>query len=130
MKNLTLLLFISLCLLSCGNDTALKNDVKSLVELQAKSSELEKELDSLVQKNLELSRTPNSDYVKSYESAREFQDQLKSYTNKMKSLSNEIGRIGDEFGKLDKKLKEKYNSEEDQEKFSIEYARQLREKGL
>ena len=123
MKKITLLLLISISLFSCGNDTELKNEVKSLVELRVKSRELEKEQQNLLKKTGELINTPNSDLQKLIKDQKEIQDQSMI-------LIKKIGEISEEYQKLDDRLQKKYNSKEDKGKFLIEYGNQLKEKGF
>jgi hypothetical protein len=130
MKKITILLLLSFYLISCGNDTELKNDVKLLIELQTKTNELSKQSERLEQErieqtkkqNQEIMSNPNYDYTKGRE------EQMK-IINQRQSLIDEYSKISEETKNLQKKLDETYKTEEQLKKFSSEYSLQMKNKG-
>jgi hypothetical protein len=130
MKKITILLLLSFYLISCGNDTELKNDVKLLIELQTKTNELSKQSERLEQEgieqtkkqNQEIMSNPNYDYTKGRE------EQMK-IINQQQSLIVEFSKISEETKNLQKKLDETYKTEKQLKKFSNEYSLQMKNKG-
>jgi hypothetical protein len=125
MKKLLFFFSASLFLISCGNDAAIKNDVKKLVELKCK---MKQSFDKIMEINKQVQNIPkpnlddNASILKYHEQQNKFFDELKE----IEKVDNELL---DEFKKAEKEIKEKYNSDSDKTKLEKEVALQLSASG-
>jgi len=133
MKKTFLLLLITMFIISCGNDTEIKNDVKKFIELECQYKQSLKKQDELRVKIGEFTQNKiNSFYFEEREkNENEGLQELINEINKLKEEEKNISVLvlknNEDFKKFEKELEEKYNSEYVKSKFSTELEKQKSE---
>jgi chromosome segregation ATPase len=125
MKKILSFLFTSLVLISCGNNSEMKGDVKKLVELKCK---MKQSFDKIMDINKQIQSIPQPNYS-DITSVQKYSDEQKKFMDELKEVKKLDNELLDEYRKLEKEFKEKYNSESDKKDLKKEFSLQLTTSG-